>query len=577
MKSTAFLIFASILLVFVYLITWRIELVEEVEMAKIVPHDALLYLEQQNGADALKGFAASRFGQRLETIDFMAVAQEIGLEDASLAWVRDILDTYKIAKDDPTFHAVLGKKIALALMQPVEPSSETNVMAALQDNAIVIAEPETPRKWLADTRKPGKGDNGGSGSQYGTHRIYRVLLGERQFSLVFLKGLAVMSQNEKHVRRCIDTVDGELPALTTERDFQAIRNQVTAPESFIFVPMKAVRGLIATLGENLSLPGRDLLLKGLHSTAGFNGFGYTVWREEKKIEKKILIRFERQEVNAFARSYVETPPVASSMLSLTTRDPMLYYWSNTLNFKMLSMYIEDVAQHDPRLADFLARLKKITGKDAASTFALVGQEASLIVEQGPQDALFPLPLGLFFIRIDKMEEFRKVIEELLQTYELPLKEERYGSARFRYWSRGPQDGLLPLYGFVQNYFFFGNSTMLLRRVIDNHGSKISLADIAAVRKIDPGLARANNSASYVNNVQLISVVKNFLEVLGTFIAIEDREIAMKVRIVLKKIVNPLLEGAMVYKASASRSHIADEMLTIDSVTEISNTTSTTKD
>ena len=73
------------------------------------------------------------------------------------------------------------------------------------------------------------------------------------------------------------------------------------------------------------------------------------------------------------------------------------------------------------------------------------------------------------------------------------------------------------------------------------------------------------------------MVKNFLEVLGTFVAIEDREIAMKIRFVLKNIVNPMLDGAMMYKSSASRSHITDNMLIIDSVTDISAHSSTTKE
>jgi len=578
MKTSAFLIYASILLVFVYLFTMRIQVDEEDDMARIIPQTVLLYLEQQNGAETLKRFAASRFGQQLESIDFMAVAQEIGVPEDSRTLINNILNTYKVAQVDPIFHKVLGKKVAVALMQPVESDSEMDAIGFLQNNAVMVMQPRNPKEWLEIAgENPGGDSLMLSSSQYGTHRIYRILLGEQPFSLVLLKGFAVLSRNEKHVRRCIDTVDGELPALTTDLDFQEIRKDRKPPESFIFIPMKTVRQFISSIGEGFSFPGKDLLLRGLQSTAGFNGLGYLSWRKEERVEEKVLIRFEKQEVNAFAMNYVQTPPVKSSMLSLATNDPMIYYWSNTLNFKNLSMYIEDGAQHDPRLAGFLDRLKTVTGKDASATFALFGREASMIVEQGSRDALFPFPLGIFFIRVDKLGEFKTIVDKIMQAYDLPLKEEEYHSAWFRYWSKGPQDGLLPLYGFWQDYFFFGNSTMLLRRVIDTHTSKISLANIAAVREIDPGVAEKNNSVTYLNNVQLITMVENFLEVLGTFIAIEDREIAMKTRIVLKKIVNPLLDGAMMYKSSASRSHITDHMLIIDSVTDISANLSTAKE
>ena len=200
-------------------------------------------------------------------------------------------------------------------MQPVDSEPELDTMGFLQNNAVMVMQPRNPREWLEIIGK-NPGSSGSlvlSSAQYGTHRIYRIRLGERPFSLVLLKGFAVISRNEKHVRSCVDTVDGELPALTTNNYFQEMRNTITAPESFIFVPMKTVRQFLSSIGEGCSFPGKDLLLKGLSSTAGFNGLGYAAWRKEERAEEKILIRFEKQEVDAFAMHYVRTAPVKSSM------------------------------------------------------------------------------------------------------------------------------------------------------------------------------------------------------------------------------------------------------------------------
>ena len=103
MKTSAFLIYASILLVFVYLFTMRIQLDEEDDMARIIPRTVLLYLEQQSGAEAVKRFAASRFGQHLESIDFIAAAQEIGVPNHSITLIKNILNTYMIAQADPIY------------------------------------------------------------------------------------------------------------------------------------------------------------------------------------------------------------------------------------------------------------------------------------------------------------------------------------------------------------------------------------------------------------------------------------------------------------------------------------------
>ncbi|HBG21416.1 MAG TPA: hypothetical protein DDY32_19675 [Desulfobulbaceae bacterium] len=54
MKTSAFLIYASILLVFVYLFTMRIQVDEEDDMARFIPQTVLLYLEQQERCRCLE-------------------------------------------------------------------------------------------------------------------------------------------------------------------------------------------------------------------------------------------------------------------------------------------------------------------------------------------------------------------------------------------------------------------------------------------------------------------------------------------------------------------------------------------
>ena len=110
----------------------------------------------------------------------------------------------------------------------------------------------------------------------------------------------------------------------------------------------------------------------------------------------------------------------------------------------------------------------------------------MIVEQGPQDALFPFPLGIFFLRVDKLEEFKAVVDSFMQAYDLPLKEDNMvlpGSAT----GAGDLRTACSPSTVSGRTTFFGNSTMLLRRVIDAHASKVSLADIAAVEISTRGL------------------------------------------------------------------------------------------
>jgi hypothetical protein len=146
----------------------------------------------------------------------------------------------------------------------------------------------------------------------------------------------------------------------------------------------------------------------------------------------------------------------------------------------------------------------------------------------------------------------------------------YGGAEYAFWSLSPQDGLCPLYGFWNDLFFFGNSTSLLHRVIDDESKALSLLDNARVQKIDPGIALENNSVTYCNNVQLIDTIKNILNIVGTFAAIEDRHLAKKLRLLTSKVINPLLDGAKMYKASVTRSYFTPELIVIESITNLSD-------
>lgn len=575
MKMKAFITVAIIFTIAVSLRSVRIHPDKNIELTDFIPDTSLLYFEQRNGSNALAQSAASRSDNNLESIDYVGVAQEVGLQDDSIAVMKKYLDFYKTATEDPQFDAIFGKRLSFAVMQPVDAFAGTDIMEFLRGHVVAVVEPEYPLEWLEIAEKHYDKQTTElilQSLQYGNHLIKRVILKDELFFLVAIDRFFVISQNEKQLHLCIDTFDGKQPSLSNDRDFQEINKNIADPDRLVYVPMKTAREFFSSLFEAHSFPNKDVLLKDLQSTIGFTGFGYGAWRKHSQIEEKVLIHFEKSEINAFAKRYVETPQVESSMLSLVTDDPMIFYWSNTLNFKHFLMYIEDGARQDPRLAEFLTRLEAVTGKDAAETFALFGEEVSLIIEPAPADDLFPFPLGAFFIKVEKVDELKDTMEKLLQRYNLPMKKGEYGPAMYSYWSLSPQDGLLPLYGFWNNLFFFGNSSNLLHKVIDTKLSEYSLADIEEVQKIDPGLNRKGNSITYVNNIHLITMIKNFLEVLGTFVAIEDREIALKAGVVLKKIVNPLLDRAMMYNASVSRSHFTPDMLVIDSITDISGNT-----
>ena len=89
-------------------------------------------------------------------------------------------------------------------------------------------------------------------------------------------------------------------------------------------------------------------------------------------------------------------------------------------------------------------------------------------------------------------------------------------------------------------------------------------------EIDLGLTRSNNYISYTDNVELITITKSLLKLAGAMMAIEDRDTALKVKIILRDIIDPLLDGLSMFDRTATRSYFTEDSVVIDSMTKVEN-------
>lgn len=109
----------------------------------------------------------------------------------------------------------------------------------------------------------------------------------------------------------------------------------------------------------------------------------------------------------------------------------------------------------------------------------------------------------------------------------------------------------------------------MQRVIDQNITGISILDNKLFRKADPGFESLNNSTTFSDNVKLMKVLHRALEMFGTFIALENRETAMKAKILLKELITPLMEGLTIFDSMATRSYFTPETVVVESVINLS--------
>ncbi len=569
MKSNACAAFLTMLLFVVYPLVNGIQTDSPKDMSRFIPDKALFYFEQRNGAAALEEFTRSTLGQKIQNIHFLETGEKIGLPNSTLLALKEVLSFCASIKTNAFFQEILGKRFAVAILSPQDPNKPLHLATFLKENTVIVAKPRHSAEALEFLDQYPENFGGIysiSSEQYGNHLIKRVKTKGQTFSMVNIKGFFVMSLSGKRLRRCIDTFDGELPALANNENFTDIRKNFATPDRFFYFPVNEVREFAVQAVSDLTFTGKDLLLKELATTVGFANFGYGSWNKRKSVIDKILVQYDRSEVNSVVQDHIDAIPSHCSMMSLTTEDPMAYYWSNTVMMQHFLRYLEKSGDREPQIEKFWSTLEKLTGKNAEEIFSLLGEEASLVLEPGPQDKFFPFPLGMVFLRVKNIPELRTILEQIIDEYDIEVSVRSYGSVRYTYWTPSPQDGLQPLYGFWDDLFFFGNSSKLLKKIIDRKSGDFSLLDNTAIKALDPGFTKKNNSITYLNTPELSKVLQKWLSLFGMTLAIENRETAEKVHTVLQEVIDPLLDGASMYNKSCTRSYFTPEMVIIDSVT-----------
>jgi hypothetical protein len=569
MNSNPITVFLTMLLLVVYPLVRGIPTDGFRDMARFVPDNALIYFEQRHGSKALKEFNKSPLGKKISSIKFIETGRKIGLTDPVLHTFEDILSLYSSAKDNKMLHEVFGKRFAATLLPPIDSNQSANLFDFIKDNTIFITKPRQSGEWppfLDEIYSRYVENYFVSSMQYGNHHIKRLQMNGQILSVVQIEGFFLISHNERQLRRCIDTFDAELPALAKKTDFVKIRKQFDMPDSFIYLPIDDVRNFIAKSAAHLNFPGKSLLLKELATTVGFTNFGYGSWTKKKSVVDKVLVQYNSHQVNEVVKNHIDAEPSLCSMLSITSENPMFFYWSNNIKIKHFLQYFEKSRKDDQSAENFWSTIEEITGKNAEEIFLLLGEEMSLILEPGPKDEFFPLPLGMFFLQVNNVSEIRSILENVIAAYDIPISVKSFGPIDYTYWTPSPQNGLQPLYGFWDDFIFFGNSSSLLQMIVDKNMKNFTLLDNRDIKSIDPGFAEKNNSVSYLNNVELIKLLQKGLDLLAMSLIIEDSEAAVKVRAAIDGVINPLLDGAKMYGKSCTRSYFTPDMVVIDSVT-----------
>lgn len=572
MKQNTLLTYLSLLLVVVYILVWRIGPAQYGDPARFLPEDSLFYLEQANFSRFLQNAEHSRLGKVLKTIHFAEVGKSLDLQESEMKIFEAIDSALEKGSDNPLLKEIFNHKVVFALCQPVEPGIHDG-MTFFRQGGVIIARPAHPAgiiQEIAENVARNKDEIVIATRQYGDHFIKRITVEGETFSTVVLDGYFLGSFSEKLLRKCIDTYDGELPSLAENRDYLTLRHQYdNTTDQFVYFSVEHTRELLLEHLESCDFSGKDVFRKEVASTQGFISAVYGARRDGTFISDRIIVTFNPEMVSKIVQDQTTTAPSVCDTLQFSPEKPLLFYWTNTINFKLLyRLYGEHVFTHDEKLIRFSETIRELTGQDIVEFIDRFGHEISYILMKNDAKDSLALPYGLMIFKVAQPEEMKKMLKSIVNRYDIPMDRHKYGSRAFYSWTISPKDGLEPLYGFIDNYLYVGNGRVSAREIIDSDKMGIRLLKNHPSGKMEKRLLEENNSISFTDNTKLIDILKSVLKFTGTVMAIEDRDAAVKVRVVLEKLVNPILDGLKMFDQTTTRSYFDGDRVVIESVIKV---------
>lgn len=542
----------------------------EVQPASFLPPDTLIYLDQKNGTAAIQRFHDSRLGKTLTTIDYLKVLQDVDVDQVYLRQIDTTLSTLKRLQKDRLVREILGKRCALALFAQRSWSAGTgSIEEYLKNHILLISKPQVNSETMDALIAEYSSGIPLTVVRYGEYLIKRLQIDNDSISLVFIDGYILASLEERILREALDLHDEKNSSLGVDAGFQSLAKELAGSERLFFFSIEGLQTLAASGSGFASTEREQAILSEISSFKGLKSLAYGTRLNKKIAANKIVVGLNQQLMDTRAREIVDTTPSINYTLPFVAKDVLFYYWSNTLNMRLLwEMYVSEAGENSQEIKEFRNSLKHLTGYDLADILELISSNVSIVIDENARDQFVPIPDFAVLLKIKDPVKIGDAIKHSLKRLDIKTQSRHYKNIEYYSWGIYPEDSLQPVYAIHRGYLIFANSFDILKSIIDTPVNESRLIAAPGFKELDPGFQTLNNSVCYADQGKLLEHMREFISWAGTILAIQDRQEAEKSKILIDNLINPIFWGLAMYDKSATRTYLKDDRIIIESQTRI---------
>ena len=539
-----------------------------------IPADAQIVITQHDLKDRVAEFAASPLGKTLAQLRYEVVAGELGISAEELDRFFLLRDEIKRLYHNPLVQMLIGKEFSLALL-PFAHQEYEDFVQGLADHLILVSRPRQSARLMDVATWVIAGDARISKVRYGAHDVTRFDLENGQrLSVARVKNRIILSLSERSLRISLDVYDNDRQGLRKNEQYRTKIDQFDGASLVGYFNLEGLAELINRAIFEFTPAGASFGQVDRKRIDPYQSVIFGAWREPNDIVDKAVISLDPEALDDSAKSMFFSQAALPDSYQRVSPDTVVYHWSNQFSLEALfglSGY-DQTGDTGGGQGTLLPDLSEITGMPTPQLFSLFDNEMTFAVRGLNEDQLVPLPSFLMSAQSTDTEQLREVVDRLIAHYSIPVRRKALDNAEIISWGGIVGIGsILPALSFTDGAVIVSSNRRQIRNYLD-YQQKKSLADNPIFQDLQPHLLKPSQSITYVDFARTARMLQEMVSWGGTMLALKDRELARKSKVLIDDLINPLLEGLAMYAVIGSRKYHEGNAIVFESTTRLDNGT-----
>ncbi len=544
---------------------------DRVSHESFISGDAHIVITQYDLQDRIAELGSSPLGRTIADLRYEVVGREMGMSDDEIRRFLKLKDDIKKNYQNPLVQMLVGKEVSIALL-PFSDHEALDFAQQITDHLLVISRPSQNARLMDVATWAISSDERIATVRYGTHTITRFNLEDaRRLSVARVRDVVVMSLNEKVLRQSLDLYDGDRQGLRESEEYQSKINDFDGASFVGYFNFAGLPDLVNRAIQESPSYNERLLLIDKEKIEAYQSAIFGAWSEENTIIDKAVISFDPKLLDEQPNSKMLSKAGLPQSFKRVSQDTIIYHWSNQFSPKtILGMLGQDPSLSDATETQFVGELSKITGLTADQLFDLFDNDLTLAVRGINEDQLVPMPRFLLSVKSEDVETLKKVVDSLIDHYSIPVRRTSLGDTNIISWGGIIGIGsILPTLSFTDDSAIISSNRQQIKNYVAPNEIQ-SLADLESFQAMSTALLKPSHSFTYVDFAQTADMLQEMVSWGGTMLAIKDRELARKSKVLIDDLINPLLEGLSMYSIIGSRKYLEGNTIILESITKLDN-------